>query len=187
MELSFYRERFKNNRETMISNYKDLILKDMNEKAKTMKQGETLTHGNFNNFHYESNKAIADNIVTAHRQKAYEIIGELKKDLNSYLSEIPTEETTRALQSMKLVKNPTEDYIYSMLERHGDNYTAVNVISEYARENDIHIDKLPERVIENEKATKLYESMTSEVDRYYNSSSLDKLTPGTIAFIDNFS
>ena len=42
---------------------------------------------------------------------------------------------------MKLIENPTKDYVNNMLEKYGDNYTAYQVINDYARKNDFVLDE----------------------------------------------
>lgn len=184
MEINNYKEKFKQNRDTMFIEFGAIRKKDMTQKAATLNPGQKMPFGQYSGgFHYEDSLKMAEDCLLKYRQNAESIINDFSKELSGFMAITPTEETTRALQNMQLVKEPTEDYINAMVEKHGDNFTALKIISQYARDNKINITKVPTEIVEHEKAYNTLENMKREI-MDYQPSRIDNLSPGRIAFVD---
>lgn len=177
-----YKSRFMQNYKSMISDFNLYRDKDKKEKTDALNFGESLGYPTYNGFYYDNNRENAKNSIRAYREKAINITNELKNELTGIMGDIPSDETTRALQSMQYVKNPDAEYINALLEKHGSNYTAEKAIKEYAREHGVKSDKIFE-ISETEKANNLYQSLNSIVSKMDISES-ESFTDGKTAFIE---
>lgn len=183
MNLQTYKDRFLKTHKDMINDISVIRETDIRQRASELKPGETLLPGSLNGFYFETNLKTAKDKLSDYSKKQYDLISEIENEIKDFMTGTPSEETARALQSMKLIENPTKDYVNNMLEKYGDNYTAYQVINDYARKNDFVLDK-SSNIQEMENANTLIQNLKSEVFKSYDVSAVNNLTPGYNAFIE---
>lgn len=181
-DLQTFKAAFFDNFRSMTKEVDYFKQNDKRQKAETLNAGETLGHALYNGFYYESNKETAGNRITEYRHKAQDILNDLKKEYFSTMAEIPTEETSRALQSMQLVTDPDPEYISAMFEKHGNNFTAYQSISEYAKRNDIRVPAM-ETKTEIQQAQELYNSLQGIANKM-DVTNAESFTDGQTAFYE---
>ncbi len=99
---------------------------------------------------YGDYKDRFNNKVTEIKYKVKDIIDPIREDLINQTTDAPDTDAINMVSLLTTRKNVSEDDIYNMLDRYGNNYQVYNAVKDIAIEHEIRVPDHPiDREIEN--------------------------------------
>lgn len=180
--------------ETLISKAKDIKQKaavdyqylrerDKNEKASTLKPGETLGFSSYNGFYSVENRDKCDAMLLGYRSQMQDLLKEVNEELNKRRTEPPTTEQANLLTALS-VGEPTKEDLQAALNNNKSNYLTYSAINRIASQNGLYLDD-SENPLNDLQAASDYINQGSRA--LYTADAERSLTPGMMSFVDSMS
>ena len=153
---------------------------DKNKKQSTLNPGETLGFPNLDGFYFSEYRDECNNILSGYRSELCKMLDEVKAEIKTRAAEPPTTEQANLLTALSIGK-PTEEELYTALERHSGNYATYSAIQRIATNNEYHFN---DNLNPLNDLICLQNSLSHDTDSLYMANAEQGLNPVARQFVE---